>query len=232
MTPRSRLVGFTLSTVLVGGAVGGVLALGPLARDEAASNGAGAGSGPPDAPVRGCRERVEGVARITPVAQRDTIIGPIAFIGLPVTYRDFAARADEELKEDPRVGMPVMKSIAWVRANARVTVVVPREQRAWNRLAYERPSRRGVPALTFRACRKLRSRRAQRRECGWPRPWKSYKACRRPYTEFNGGVAIDFAAAPQRGSCATVIVRVEGREKPLREHLFRPKPEECGDSPE
>ena len=48
----------------------------------------------------------------------------MAFIGLPVIYRDFAARAGEGLEADPRVGMPVMKSIAWVRSNTRVTVVV------------------------------------------------------------------------------------------------------------
>lgn len=227
MSPNGRRIGLAVATVVVAAVGVGGLALGPLGRDEAASNGAAAGTDPPPAPVRGCRERVEGVARITPSAQRDTIIGPMAFIGLPVIYRDFAARAGEGLEADPRVGMPVMKSIAWIRSNTRVTVVVPKRQRAWNRLAYERPPRGGVHALTFRACRKLRSRRAQQRECGWPRPWRSYKACRRPYTEFNGGVGIDFAEAPDRGLCAEVILWVEGREKPFRKRLFRPEPEDC-----
>jgi hypothetical protein len=211
MSPNGRRVGLAVATVVVTAAGVGVLALGALGGDEAA-NGAAARSGPPPARVRGCRERVEGVARITPRAQRDTIIGPLAFIGLPAIYRDFAARADEGLEADPRVGMPVMKSIAWVRAYTRVTVVVPKGQRAWNRLAYERPPRGGVHALTFRACRKLRSRRAQRR---------------RPYTELNGGVGIDFAEAPGGGLCAEVIVWVEGREKPFRKRLFRPAPEDC-----
>jgi hypothetical protein len=126
--------------------------------------------------------------------------------------------------------MPVMKSVAWVRSNARVTVVVPKSQRTWNRLVYERPPKGGLHAVTLRACRKFRSRRAQRRECGWPRPWSSYKACRRPYTEFNGGVGIDFAEAPNRGLCAEVIVWVEGRKEPLRRRLFRPGADECRES--
>ena len=77
------------------------------------------GSGrPPRAQVRGCGQRVEGIARITPRRRRDTVIGPLALIALPITYRDFSSRPIGELEPDPRIGMTLMKAIAWLRASA------------------------------------------------------------------------------------------------------------------
>jgi hypothetical protein len=176
------------------------------------------------AEVRGCRDRVEG-GKIVPDRSVDTVISPMAFIRLPGTYRTFASRSDSELKPYPRVGMPMMKSIGVLRAGARVTLVVPRRQRRWMKLVYDFPGFRGTPAITLQACRRLASRTARRRECGW----RPDLACRWRYTQFNGGIGLDFANVPQRGICAELIVRVKGKREPLRELLFDPDPGTCRD---
>jgi hypothetical protein len=172
--------------------------------------------------VRGCRERAEG-GKIVPDRTVDTVIGPMAFIRLPGTYRDYASRPDSELKPYPRVGMPLMKSIGVLRAGARVTLVVPRRQRRWMKLVYDFPGFKGGAAITLQACRRLASRTARHRECGW----RPDLACRWRYTQFNGGIGLDFANAPQRGLCAELIVRVRGRKEPLRELLFDSDPGTC-----
>lgn len=176
-----------------------------------------------DARVRGCRERVEG-GKIVPNRTVDAVIGPVAFTRLPSSYRDQAARPDSELKPYPPVGMPFMKSIGVLRSGARVKLVVPRRQRPWMKVIYDYPDHEGRYAITLRACRRLRSRRAQRRECGW----RPDLACRWRYTQFSGGFGVDFANAPRRGVCAELIVRVSGEMRPLREFLFDPEPGVCG----
>jgi hypothetical protein len=172
--------------------------------------------------VRGCRERAEG-GKIVPDRTVDTVIGPMAFIRLPSTYRSYASRPDSALKPYPRVGMPLMKSIGVLRAGARVTLVVPRRQRRWMKLVYDFPSFKGGAAITLQSCRRLASRTARHRECGW----RPDLACRWRYTQFNGGIGLDFANAPQRGLCAELIVRVRGRKEPLRELLFESDPGTC-----
>jgi hypothetical protein len=172
--------------------------------------------------VRGCRERVEG-GKIVPNRTVDTVIGPMAFTGLPLSYRDKAGRPDSWRSFDPNVGMPAMKSIGVLRAGARVRLVVPRRQRHWLKVIYDYPDHRGGHAVTLQACRWLSSPPARRRECGW----RPDLACRWRYTQFNGGFGVDFANAPQRGLCAELIVRVKGKRQPLRELLFDPKPGTC-----
>ena len=179
-----------------------------------------------DPTVRGCRERVEG-GKIVPSRRVDTVIGPMAFIRLPHIYRDYASRPDSELKPDPGVGMPSMKSIGVLRAAARVRLVVPRRQRRWMKVVYDYPDHDGGYAITLQACRRLDSRRARRRECGW----RPDLACRWRYTQFSGGFGLDFANAPRRGLCAELIVRVKGESEALRELLFDPEPGACGDKP-
>jgi hypothetical protein len=177
------------------------------------------------AEVRGCRERVEG-GKIVPNRSVDTVISPMAFIRLPQVYRDWASRPDSELRADPSVGMPSMKSIGVLRAAARVTLVVPRRQRRWMKVIYDYPDHDGRYAITLQACRRLDSRSARHRECGW----RPDVACRWRYTQFSGGFGIDFANAPRRGLCAELIVRVKGRIEPLRELLFDPDPGRCEQS--
>jgi hypothetical protein len=184
------------------------------------------GFGPPRADVRGCRERIEGPRTLTP-ERGGTTIGPISF-GAPAVYRDLASRP-QDWEPFPEYGMPAIKVIAVLRAGSRVTLVVPREQRPWMKLIYARPGRGGTHAVALRACRQLRSRRAQRRECGWRGhpAGLPYAACRSRYTNFSGGFGLDFAEAPKRGLCAELIVWVKGKQRPLRERLFRPRPAEC-----
>ena len=73
-----------------GAAVVAVFADGSSGSDGSAATSAGTYQTLRAAKTRGCLQRVEGVARITPNRRRDTILGPIALIALPITYRDFA----------------------------------------------------------------------------------------------------------------------------------------------
>ena len=122
--------------------------------------------------------------------------------------------------------MTAMKSILRLRAGKLVRLIVPKEQRPWMRLVYERPEGPGVHVIRLRPCRRVKTRAAQRRECGYPRRWPSYRACRRGYTEFNGAVAIDFENAPMRGLCAELLVQVNGKPS-LPKRLFQPARGQC-----
>jgi hypothetical protein len=207
-------------------------ALGRLVRagDELDAKGylpdAPTGSRPPRSPeVRGCRLRAEG-RPLTPDREEDTIIGPVTFTGFPAIHRGYASRPGTWRDS----GMTGVRSIALVRAGAQVTLVVPSEQRRWMRLLFWPGFRRRVEPLALEACRSLKSRRAQRRECGWGGrpPWNpSNWACRLRYTQFSGGFGLDFENAPKRGLCAELIVRAKGERMPLREFLFDPEPGTC-----
>jgi hypothetical protein len=172
---------------------------------------------------RGCQRRVEG-PKVVPNPKADTVIGPMAFIGIPDTYRDYASRPDSELRRFAEDGFTSMKSLGVLRAGARVTLVVPRAQREWLKVVYDGPDFEGRSAFTLQACRRFDSPRAQRRECRW----RPFLACRWRYTQFNGGFAVNFAEAPRRGLCARVAVRVRGRTEPLRRFVFDPEPGACG----
>jgi hypothetical protein len=177
--------------------------------------------GSPAPEVRGCQERVEGPGVVPD--QSATIIGPISLTGLPGAYRGLLATPESEHDLVPGLGIPGIKALAVVRAGARVTLEVPRRQRRWMKLVYHVQGRPAYAELTLQACRRVRSRRAQRRECGW----RPFLACRWRYTQFAGGIALDVAEAPRQGLCAELIVRVRGRERPLRERLFAPQPGDC-----
>jgi hypothetical protein len=178
--------------------------------DSSRSNAA-SGFSDDDPPVRECRERVEGGKRV-PNRTVDTVIGPVAFIRLPMVYRKEASRPDSELI-----------SIGLLRAGARVTLEVPRSQRRWLKLLYDYPDFKGAYAITLQGCRRLYSARARRCECGW----RPYDACRWRYTQFTGGFRIDYANAPRRGRCAELVVRAKAEREPLREFLFDPEPGAC-----
>jgi hypothetical protein len=98
------------------------------------------------------------------------------------------------------------------------------------RLLFWQGFRRRVEPLTLQACRRLKSRRAQRRECGWGGrpPWNPANwACKLRYTQFSGGFGLDLKSALRQGLCAELIVWVEGKDTPLRGRLFRPSPAQC-----
>lgn len=164
----------------------------------------------PSAEIRGCQERIEG-PRLTP-DRRDTAIGPITFGGLPRVYRNALATAKPGEEPAP------MKVITLLRAGSTVTLNVPPDERAWMVLLYlpirfepSAPLQGQETAVTLEACEKVRSERAQRRECHW----EPYRACESGLTQFNGGFFIDFKQAPQEGRCARLEVWVEGKPTPL-----------------
>lgn len=165
---------------------------------------------PPRVAARGCDQRIEG--SVPAPGKRDTRIGPIAFSRLPGVYR-YASR-------HPKTPM---KSIAIVRAGARVRLTVPRGQRTWLRVGYGASK---SPKIILQACRHFRSRQARENECRWG----AQTACANGPTLFSGGFSVDFRRAPRRGLCAELIIRVRGREKSLRKHLFKPDPRECAES--
>jgi hypothetical protein len=219
MTARAAAITFVVVAVLSG--VGLVLA---RSDDSTPEDGQASESLPPQAPVRGCRGRIEGPRTITP-QRGDTVLATLALSALPATYRDLASRP-ESWRPAPPYGMPVIKVIAVLRAGTRVTLVVPREQRPWMKLLYTRRERAGAHTVTLQACKRLASGPALRRECRW----RPYRACRSRYTNFSGGFALDFATARRRGLCAELIVWVEGTGQPLRKRLFHPSAAECAES--
>jgi hypothetical protein len=185
---------------------------------------AGADPGPkaaaeqPAASVRTCEDRVEGGV-IRPRAPRDTVVGRIAW------YRLHAAFDPDQQDRGRKYGYEVtpMKALAIVRAGRRVTVVVPESQRSWLWLDYrDSGSGWGTHRAVFFPCPRRRSAEEQREDCGWG----PVDACRSGLTQFNGGIAIDYDAAPRSGRCARVIVRVRG-EATRRALLF---PRRCARS--
>jgi hypothetical protein len=214
------IVAVSALTVAAGGA--GVVALALPGGSNTSSLGSGLGpGGPPDAAVRGCRQRVEG-RTLRARRDLDTIVGPIAFMRAGETYRHYAKRPDSALQPHPGLSMPAMKVLALVRAGSSVTLVVPKRQRGWMKLVYGQ-TRRGAYAITLRACRRSASEEARARECGWP----PYRACRSRTTQFSGGFGLDFADAPRRGRCAKLVVWVAASKKPLRRRLFKPASGAC-----
>jgi hypothetical protein len=177
---------------------------------------------PPNAPLRGCRERVEAGPPAKPRPRRDTIVGPLVLQGAASAWRR-ASRQPPSGNYPPGFNASPMKIIAMLRAGERATLVVPKAQRDWMRLLYRVPFGRGDTAIALQACRRSTSEADQRRECG-PRP---RHACRSPYTYFNGGIYIDFAAAPERGRCAQIEVWTRRRTRPLVARLFERDPVAC-----
>lgn len=206
----------------------GVVATGTGAVSSAQWASVGKSEAEASKPVtRSCADRVESTT-ILPDRERDTVIGPVAFYLLPKKYYP-----DETLEVPPSdfpegFPAPPLKTIAVVKAGARATVRVPRWQRRWLYLNYsERKGEQVRQAVTFEACRRVKPGRATHQECGRPTPSRPTRACRAATTQFNGAVVIDYARAPNRGRCASLIVRREGADRGIRRYLFRPASEPC-----
>jgi hypothetical protein len=156
-------------------------------------------------------------------AGRDTVIGPIAFYNLPAQFRPDAQRQGHV----GSLNAPPMKALAIVRAGRTVTITVPRDQRGWMRLFYDRSAYGGAPgsqSVTFRSCRRLTSAQARASECG-----ELTTACGSASTQFAGEIYVDYAAAPDQGRCARLEVSVQGESGAVDGHLFDPTGERCGD---
>ena len=190
----------------------------------AAGQAADVSSAQPGSPVvRGCRDRAEG-GRLVPKRGRDTVIGPVAFAYLVENYRE-AARPDSRRSRPPGdFNAHPIKALALIRSGTRVTLSVPPAQRSWMQLLYHPTAVwRGSLRVTLQACQRRSSPAGQRAECGW----RPRTACRWRNTQFNGAIYVDFDHAPHRGRCARLVLHIEGREKPLKQELFRPKQGTC-----
>jgi hypothetical protein len=179
---------------------------------QTANTGGGSGgtpsvnqeSGPPQAQVRGCRERIEGRI-IRPDPRRDSIVGPVAFLGARASYRATLAGArTSHLSAQP------MKVIAVIRAGAPVTFAVPTPERQWLQLEYLQ-SIQPEDAVTLKPCAHPATAQAQRRVCHW----SPHGACRSGLTQFNGGFLLKFRRAPRYGRCASLRVWVGERTSPI-----------------
>jgi hypothetical protein len=154
---------------------------------------------PPPPPVLDCGDRITGAVVIVGGVSRpyefvarkgDTIAGPLAFSGAR-DYGRTQAAWDDMVRRDQW-----LKTIAMLKSGRRVTVEIPAEQRAWMKLEYAHGTTDPVHVVRMEACR---------------RPGR---------TPWSGGFTIDYATAPEQGRCAEIIIRVDGRPKPLRRRLF------------
>jgi hypothetical protein len=160
------------------------------------------GPSPPTAEVRGCTERIEGRGgSFSPVPRRDTVAGPVTFLGAKATYR-----RTPPTSEPTKRGVPLKIPTA-VRSGAPVTLVVPRSERGWLHVAYIQPAE----AVKLKPCPHPATPEAQSRACHW----SPHSACRSGPTYFAGGLVVDFRRAPMQGRCATVEVWVGDISDPI-----------------
>jgi hypothetical protein len=152
--------------------------------------------------VLGCDDRIPGAftqvtggprieERFAIDRRRDLVMGPLGLSGMR-TYDN--AAWDDMVRRDQW-----MKAIPKLRPGARVTIEIPRSQRAWMKIAHVGSNRH---RLTLQACT---------REEGESGPSGN--------TAWSGGFDIDYANAPRQGRCAMLTVRVKGRTKPIRKRL-------------
>ena len=162
MSVRRLLIGVGL--VAAAGAIAAVVALdGPSESGQGSVRPVTVAHG-----VVGCRERVEG-GRIAPRSGRDALIGPVAFYLLPENYAASARPDPRRSPPEPGFKAHPIKSVLLVRSGERVTLEVPRAQRAWMRLLYSRArrDRLGTERVTLQACTRATGPTARRAECGW-----------------------------------------------------------------
>ena len=141
----------------------------------------------------------------------------MAFYLLPENYAASARPDPRRSPPEPGFKAHPIKSVLLVRSGERVTLEVPRAQRAWMRLLYSRArrDRLGTERVTLQACTRATGPAARRAECGW----RPHPACRWKNTQFAGGVYVDFDRAPRRGRCAKLRVR-SARGEVLERPLF------------
>ncbi|HEY0631855.1 MAG TPA: hypothetical protein VGC98_07350 [Thermoleophilaceae bacterium] len=178
----------------------------------ASSCGGGSDHQRASSPVRGCDARIEG----GPLPRRpgDKVIGGVNFFNLPASWSDAQATEAKDgpgYQPPPGLNAQPMKQIVTVPGGTTITVVVPREERRWFALLFDTSPPRGLArtesAITFTACGRTRSRLG--------------------YTEFNGGVYVDFDRAPRRGRCARLYVHRPGSSKPIVGYPFVNSPATC-----
>jgi len=183
---------------------------------EASPNSASTGEQVPEAPIRGCEQRVESKV-IQPNARRDSIIGSIAFTGLPNVFESVRRDAAERNAK----GLLPLKTVTLVDAGTDVTLEIPPEQRQWMRLAYayglnRDESRDAETAITLAPCDRSSSGKEQRVECGFSPP----RACASGVTQFNGGFLVDFERAGGSVPCASLRFWFESESEPVVAHPF------------
>jgi hypothetical protein len=158
-----------------------------------------ASQGPPQAQVRGCRERIEGAgATLTPDPRRDAVVGrAVWLLGARAAYHRTPHESNQPLK------VPAI-----VRSGTPVTLVVPRFERRWLHLAYVRRTH----AVTLKPCPHPATVQAQRRACHW----SPYSACKKGQTAFSGGFWVNFRrSGPLRARCAMLQVWTSERPNPV-----------------
>jgi hypothetical protein len=178
--------------------------------------------GDDSAPVRGCREHIEGPRTITP-ERADTVIGPIALGALPATYRPRSGVEARGLG----TGAPLRH--AGLQGNGGSSRGGPRHaggQRSWMKLIYERPRAgrhtRDHPAGVQEA--RVRGGAATGMRLA------SLQSLPIPLHQLQRRVRARLRQRPEAGPLRGADGGVEGSEQPLHERLFRPRAAECPES--
>jgi hypothetical protein len=181
------------------------------------SQGAASGAPipPPEiarAPIRACGQRIQGGP--LPRGPGDKVIGGVNLFNLPASWSEGQAneaRDGRGYQPPPGLRAAPIKQIITVPAGATITFVVPRDERRWLSLLFDTSPPRGLErpesSITFQACPRDQGPRG--------------------YTEFNGGVYVDFDRAPRRGRCARLYVQRLGSGTRVVGYPFVRKPAAC-----
>ena len=151
-------------------------------------------------PTLGCEDRITGAftqfadgRRVADTfafdRRRDFVAGPLAMRGL----RGMTPRDwDSMAARDQWLKSPLV-----MRPGRAATIEVPPDQRSWMKIV-----RGSGERLRLRACARGGRSSGSSGNTAW-----------------SGGFEIDYARAPQQGRCARIVVRVAGRDEPIRRRL-------------
>jgi hypothetical protein len=167
-----------------------------------------------------CVNRVE--AGIRRPRAGDRVVGRrVAFVHLARGVQDGAAHPLPP--PNPWAPFQPVQSQLLVRDGSTVSIIVPTKERSYLRLLYNPPGTKLGSGRRVRvratACRHSSRPSEAKRLCGW----SPFKACLGRWTEFEGGLLVDYRRAGRRLRCAYLIVRIQGRPG-VRVRLIRARP--------
>lgn len=164
-----------------------------------------------------CTNRVEAGFR-RPRAGDRVVERHLAFVNLGRAVR--GGSAHRLPPPNPWAPFQPVQTQLLLRDGLAVSISVPRAERRYLRLLYNPPGTKLGKGRRIRvaatACQHSSVPAEARTLCGW----SPYKACLGYWTEFEGGLLIDYRRAGKRLNCAYLLIRFAGRPA-VRVRLLR-----------